>query len=96
MINIRDKQIHERAMEAAKSYKRSELELIEILEQVDRYRIYYQHKCNSLFSYATEVLKLSSEVAYIFIGVARKTREVPELKEEIRNGSITVSKEIGR
>ncbi|MGE3757899.1 MAG: HNH endonuclease signature motif containing protein, partial [Pseudobdellovibrionaceae bacterium] len=33
-----------------------------------------------------------NEVAYIFIGVARKTREVPELKEEIRNGSITVSK----
>ncbi|MGE3758407.1 MAG: HNH endonuclease signature motif containing protein [Pseudobdellovibrionaceae bacterium] len=92
MTNIRDKQIHERAMEVAKSYKLSEIELIEILEQVDRYRIYYQHKCNSLFSYATEVLKLSNEVAYIFIGVARKTREVPELKEEIRNGSITVSK----
>ncbi|MGE0633480.1 MAG: HNH endonuclease [Pseudobdellovibrionaceae bacterium] len=92
MINIRNKQIHERAMEVAKSYKLSEIELIEILEQVDRYRIYYQHKCNSLFSYATEVLKLSNEVAYIFIGVARKTQEVPELKEEIRSGSITVSK----
>ncbi|MGE0633033.1 MAG: HNH endonuclease [Pseudobdellovibrionaceae bacterium] len=92
MANIRDRQIHDRAMEAAKSYKRSEIELIEILEQVDRYRIYYQHKCNSLFSYATEILKLSGEVAYIFIGVARKTQEVPELKEEIRNGSITVSK----
>ncbi|MGE3758055.1 MAG: hypothetical protein AB7H97_09870, partial [Pseudobdellovibrionaceae bacterium] len=92
MTNIRDKQIHGRAMEVAKSYKRSEIELIEILEQVDRYRIYYQHKCNSLFSYATDVLKLSNEVAYIFIGVARKTQEVPELKEEIRNGSITVSK----
>ncbi|MGE0634116.1 MAG: HNH endonuclease signature motif containing protein [Pseudobdellovibrionaceae bacterium] len=92
MTNHRDKQIHERAMEVAKAYKRSEIELIEILEQVDRYRIYYQHKCNSLFTYATEVLKLSNEVAYIFIGVARKTREVPELKEEIRNGSITVSK----
>ncbi|MGE3757088.1 MAG: hypothetical protein AB7H97_04990, partial [Pseudobdellovibrionaceae bacterium] len=73
MINIRDKQIHDRAIEVAKSYKRSEIELIEILEQVDRYRVYYQHKCNSLFSYATEVLKLSNEVANIYIGVSRKT-----------------------
>jgi hypothetical protein len=37
-------------------------------------------------------LGLSEEVTYIFISVARKAREVPALKEEIKRGAITVSK----
>ncbi len=37
-------------------------------------------------------LKLSEEVAYIYINVARKARQIPALKEEIRKGTITVTK----
>jgi hypothetical protein len=84
--------LHQRALLAAKTYKRSEIELIEILEEVDRNRVYYHQGFNSLFKYATDALKLSEEVAYIFINVCRKTREVPALKEELKNGAITVSK----
>jgi hypothetical protein len=84
--------LHERAVLAAKTYKRSEVELIEILEEVDKNRVYYHQGFNSLFKYATDALKLSEEVAYIYINVCRKTREVPALKEELKNGAITVSK----
>jgi len=85
-------QIHNKALLAAKTYNRSEIDLIEILEEVDRHRVYYHQGFNSLFKYATDALVLSEEVAYIFINVCRKVREVPKLKEEIKNGAITISK----
>jgi hypothetical protein len=85
-------QIHNKALFAAKTYKRSEIELIEVLEEVDRHRVYYHQGFNSLFKYATDALSLSEEVAYIFINICRKVREVPALKEEIKSGNITVSK----
>lgn len=84
--------IHNKAMEIARRYKTCEIELIEILEQVDKYKIYYQQKFSSLFAYATESLGLSSEVAYIYINIARKSREVPELKLAIKNGELSVTK----
>lgn len=85
-------EIHKAALNAAKAFKRSEIELIEILEQVDRNRVYYHQGFSSLFKYTVDALGLSEEVAYIFINVCRKTREVPALKDAIKTGSITVSK----
>lgn len=85
-------EIHEAALVAATAFKRSEIELIEILEKVDKNRVYYHQGFSSLFKYTVDALGLSEEVAYIFINVSRKTREVPALKEAIKTGSITVSK----
>jgi hypothetical protein len=45
----------------------------------------------SLFVYAVSALKLSESLAYQFIGVARKSKEVPQLKAAVENGEITVS-----
>lgn len=84
--------IHDRAMSVAREYRSCEVELIESLQEVDRYKVYLHHRCNSLFKYVTELLGLSEEVAYIFIGVARKAMEVPALKSEISEGRITVTK----
>lgn len=86
------KEIHKRALEVSCRYKKSEIELIEILEEVDRYKVFYKYKCNSLFQYVNQELGLSKEVTSIFINVARKTREIPALKEEIKKGAITISK----
>ncbi len=84
--------IHQRAQIAAAKFKACEAELIEIFEQADKFRVHVAFGYSSLFVYATQGLKLSEEVAYIFINVARKVREVPALKEKIRRGEISVSK----
>lgn len=84
--------IHERALAIAQQYKRVEVELIEILQLVGEHRVYYHYKYNSLFQYAVSALGLSENVAYTFIKVARKSAEVPALKNEIAVGAITVSK----
>jgi len=84
--------IHNKALSVAKNYRRCEYELIDILVELDRNRVFTHKKYSSLFQYATGAMGLSEEVAYIFINVARKSREVPALKEKIRTGEITVSK----
>lgn len=84
--------IHDRALAVARKYRSCEVELIEALQEVDRYKVYLHHGCNSLFKYMTEILGLSEEVAYIFIGVVRKVEEVPALKTEIGAGRISMTK----
>lgn len=84
-------EIHEHACEVATRYKRAESELIDILQIVDQKRIYIETGHSSLFQYVVHALKLSESVAYNLITVARKAREIPELKESIRSGAVTLS-----
>ncbi|MGK5090324.1 HNH endonuclease signature motif containing protein [Bdellovibrionota bacterium FG-2] len=84
-------QIHQRAVELSARYKRAESELLEILDQVDRHRVYLKRGHSSLFLYVVHELGLSESVAYNLITVARKAREVPELRGLIADGTITLS-----
>jgi hypothetical protein len=85
-------QIHQEALVVAKNYKRSEIELIEILQKVDAHQVHYKYECQSLKEYAIKKLELSEDVALLFINVSRKARKIPQLKEEIKCGRITVTK----
>lgn len=91
LLRIAEK-IHSRALQVAGNFKTAEVELLEVLGEVDDHRVYTVMGYNSLFMYATGGLKLSEEVACIYINVARKMQEVPALKTEIACGAITVSK----
>ena len=84
--------LHERAMAIVKRFKKCEIELIEILQEVGAKRVFYTLKFSSLFDYAVRGLGLSEEMAYIYIGVSRKAAEVPALAHEIRAGRVSVSK----
>lgn len=85
-------EIHERALRIVGQYKRAESDLIDILQSVEKHKVYQSHQCKSLYEYATRVLKLSESVAYNFIVVSRKATEVPELKAAIATGVLSVSK----
>jgi len=84
--------IDQKARTVAQAYLRDEANLIDVLQEVDSYKIYYKFNYKSLFAYATERLRLSADVAYNLINIARKSKEVPQLKKEIKNGTISVSK----
>ena len=84
--------IHGRAMDLAKRHKNLEAELVEILQQVDRLKIFKALGKNSLFVYATEILDLDKSVAYALITVARRALEVPNLLSALKAQSITLSK----
>ncbi|MBI2604789.1 MAG: hypothetical protein HYW49_01790, partial [Deltaproteobacteria bacterium] len=83
--------IHQRAYEAASRHRKIGAELIEILQQVEQHRVFLARGYASLFLYVVKELGLSESIAYNLISVARKAREIPELKTEIDRGAITLS-----
>lgn len=83
---------HERALIVVNRYRKCEVALVELLQRADDRRIYGALGYNSLFRYACEGWGLSEEIAYTFINVARKARQVPALKEAIRSGRISITK----
>ncbi|MBI3543857.1 MAG: HNH endonuclease [Deltaproteobacteria bacterium] len=84
-------QLHLRALEIVGRYLRTEAELLDVLQEIDRSKAYRAFECPSLFVYAVRELKLSESIAYNFITVARKAVEVPALKAEIARGDLSVS-----
>src|SRR4051812_4765830 len=92
MLSTVQNNIHERALEISKKFQENESELIEILYEACCEKVYLAMGCSSLFIYARDFLKLSENNSYTYCAIAKKSRAVPELKEEIRNGNLAVSK----
>lgn len=84
-------EIHLRAVEASRRYKKAEAELVGILDEVDTHRVFLEKGCSSLFQYVVNELGLSENVAYNLIAVSRKAREIPGLRTEIEKGTISLS-----
>src|SRR5438105_1736605 len=85
-------EIHNRALEVVFRFKKSEADLIDILQKVDEHRVYLHFECKNLHEYTMKVLKLTESIAFNFIVVARKAKEVPELKQVTESGALSVSK----
>ena len=84
--------IHERALQVSSTHRKSEVELISLLQEMDNCRGYLHFDANSLFDYAHRILQLSEATSSNLINVARKSVEVPALKEAIETGVLSVSK----
>src|SRR5947208_1705915 len=85
-------QVHTRALEIVRQYKKVESELLDILQKIDETKVFLKLGYTSLFDYSVKALGLTESVAYGFISVARKSRAIPQLKEAISRGDLTVSK----
>src|SRR5262245_13884155 len=85
-------EIHRQALQIAERFRRSEHELIQILQKIDEKRVFQRLGYASLFVYATKALGLSEANAYNFMTVARKSVQVPELAKAVADGKITVCK----
>ena len=83
--------LHQRALILTQTYLRTEADLIDVLQEIDRIRGYRELGLTSLYAYATQTLKLSESVSLSLIQVARKAAAVPELKEGLRDQSFTLS-----
>lgn len=83
--------LHERAIECVKNFKRAESELISILQEIDDKKSFRLMGYSSLYQYATHALKLAENQAYVLITVARKAKQIPEIKQAISDGKINTS-----
>jgi len=86
--------IHERAVKLANAHRKIEAELIRVLQQVDECKLHRKLGQPSLFMYATQILGLSESLAYAFITVARKCKQVVELQAAIDSRELSVSKAV--
>ncbi len=80
-MNAEQKWIHECALAAKVRYHKFELEFVQILKDVEQSRTHKALDKSSVHAYAVEILGFTDAVAYSFIAVARKSREVPEILE---------------
>ncbi len=92
VFSARSKLIHTEAITRAQRYLIAEAELLEIIIEVDSYKIYEELGLSHLTPYCTKHLGLSEDVAANFVRVARKSITVPELKEAINEGRLSVTK----
>jgi hypothetical protein len=83
--------LHERALQCAKDFVRLESELIDVLQEIEDKKAFIYFGFISLFQYAVGSLKLSESRSYELISIARKSKQVPELKEAISQGTINTS-----
>jgi glutaredoxin len=84
--------LHEAAVQFAKEYLSLEHKLIDILQKIDDCKLYLKMGYSSLFQYCVSALSLSESQSFYFTTVARKAKEVPELKKAIESGEINLSK----
>ena len=91
-LSARDRRRHDEAVARGESYLESESRVLESVMDVDRTRFYEKFALGSTKEYCVAYMKLSENVAYNFIAVARKAREVPELKAAIDARRLGVSK----
>src|SRR5688572_21358036 len=92
MMNKEQNNIHQVALKISQDYRTAETSLIDILQKVDEKKVYAALGHSSLFVYAIEELKLSEASAQALTSIARKSKSIPKLKEEIEKGVISVSK----
>jgi len=83
--------LHEENIQCAKNYLQRESELIDRLQVFDDKKGYRYYDCTSLYQYAVKYLKLSESKSYELISIARKSKQVPELKAAISKGTINTS-----
>jgi predicted RNA-binding protein with PIN domain len=86
------KELHQRALEISRKFKDAEAELLNILSEIDSCKAYLELGFSSLFQYSVQALGLSEAQAYAFMAVARKSREIPKLKQAIEARELSVSK----
>lgn len=89
-LNSNQKLKHQRALSISQNYLNFETRLIDALFEVEESGAHRVLGYSSLFKYAVEALKLSEPTAYMMITTARKSREVPLLRNAIQAKEISL------
>ncbi len=86
------KHLHAKAVELSQDYLRKEGALLTLLMEMQETRAFLALGYTGIFNYCLHGLKFSESQANYFSSVARKSREIPELKQAIDNGVLSISK----
>jgi hypothetical protein len=91
-LTAKEMKLHQEALTYARQHREAERGLCRVLREIDLDKFYRKLGYARLFYYAVKELNLSESVANATITVARKTREIPELRAAVDEGRLSVSK----
>lgn len=86
-----DAQLIEEVQHLAAHQRRLVARLVGLLAELDTRRLYLGQGCSSLYTYCTQVLRLSEHAAYGRIEAARAVRQFPVILERLAAGEITLT-----
>lgn len=90
-MNERLNNIHRRALVIAKQFRKSETDLISILQEVRKHKVHQKLGYANLFDYCNRALGLSRDLTYTYSKIAEKSEKVPELKQAIIQGKVSTT-----
>lgn len=78
--------LHKAALAAAEKFRSTQADLLDLVQELERTRLFVKLGVRSCFAYCLTYLNLSEDMTCNLTTVARKSFEVPELKEAVREG----------
>ena len=91
IVQLSDDALIDAVVRAAETERQSTADLLRLLMEVDRRRLYLGRGYSSMFAYCTRALLLSEQAAYSRITAARAARRFPRLLDELSAGDLTLS-----
>jgi hypothetical protein len=91
VVHLSDQALIEETKGAVTREREVTARLIALLTEFDARRLYLGQGCSSLFSYCTQVLRLSEHAAYGRIEAARAARRFPIVLNLLADGAVTLT-----
>ena len=88
---IPDRELIAAVQRAASTERDATVELLRLLGELDARKLYLGEGCSSLFTYCTQVLRLSEHAAYHRIEGARVARQFPRVLRLLSSGALTLT-----
>ena len=90
-MNMTAMELDIKAKALARDYLITESKLLELLIKMKRQKTFLELNYTGIFDYCERALKLSRAQSYYFKSVAEKSEEVPEIRDAISLGNLTLS-----
>ena len=88
---LRDQDLHLRLIATVREEKKLLHQILHLLQEVERRKLYCDHRCKSLFDYAVKILKYSEAEAYTRIAAMRLIKQIPEVEKDLQSGTLTLT-----
>lgn len=89
--NLTDDSLHQGNIETAKEEREVLTRILHRLRETERRRLYSKYRCQSLFEYAVQYLKYSSDQADRRIKAMRLLQDLPEIEQKISSGTLSLT-----
>ena len=91
LCQLTDTELLTHVRRAVAHERQATAELIALLMELDARRLYLAEGCSSLFTYCTQVLRLTEHAAYGRIEAARAARKFPAIPARLHDGTLSLT-----